>query len=417
MSDSSAGAGKSAEIRALNRHLVSAQDAKVLKVVAMVDALPQRGQADALIAPLRPRLAQLRPRRPLNFGRLLFTPLNAVIVPGPRWRRGAPAIPRTALPSLIAQIEQADPTLPTECAAGLVGASADDTRLIRRVGNRLWPAAAAIFSGAQPPIGWEAESGLAAADHAAIAGAAALVLAHAPAIMELAASEAPEASVITSMLQHAARVPAGAMGVLIGVLLNAAPGLAAPVLAATTAHAAPIDAAGRAATERAVEAVLEQIDPERLVAAEDQAGLASLRQTVAMLDQLAELSIDRPSRTARIAETRVRIDAACRARFDAVLQTEMVERLELGPQAGADEVARLETAARNLRGFEQVARRVNGSDHYDRMLRRTASMLAPRERDDPVTRVDRLRLAEILLGPEVALNMLATIDAMEGVSP
>ena len=91
----------------------------------------------------------------------------------------------------------------------------------------------------------------------------------------------------------------------------------------------------------------------------------------------------------------------------------MVDRLNMGPQASAEDVARLENAARNLRGFEQVARRVNGSDHYDRSLRRTAALLAPKERDDPVTRVDRLRLAEILLGPEVALNMLATIARME----
>jgi len=239
------------------------------------------------------------------------------------------------------------------------------------------------------------------------------VLAHAPVILEQAEADPPETQAITAMLQHAAQAAPGALGVLIGVLLNAAPGLAAPVLAATTAHSAPIDAASRAATERAVEAVLDQIDPDRLVAAEDPAGLAPLRQTVAMLDRLADLSIDRPARNARIAETRVRIDAACRARFDRVLQAEMVDRLDMGPQASAEDVARLENAARNLRGFEQVARRVNGSDHYDRMLRRTAARLAPQERDDPVTRVDRLRLAEILLGPEVALNMLATIARME----
>ena len=64
------GPSRLAEIRALNRHLVSAQDAKILKVVAMVDALPQRGEADNLIEPLRARLAQLRPGRPLAVGLL-----------------------------------------------------------------------------------------------------------------------------------------------------------------------------------------------------------------------------------------------------------------------------------------------------------------------------------------------------------
>ena len=37
--------GRLGEIRSLNRHLVSAQDVKILKVVAMVDALPARGDA------------------------------------------------------------------------------------------------------------------------------------------------------------------------------------------------------------------------------------------------------------------------------------------------------------------------------------------------------------------------------------
>jgi hypothetical protein len=47
------------------------------------------------------------------------------------------------------------------------------------------------------------------------------------------------------------------------------------------------------------------------------------------------------------------------------------------------------------------------------MLRRTAPLLAPRPGDDQLARIDRLRIAEILLGPEVALSMLGTIDTME----
>jgi hypothetical protein len=407
------GAARTAEIRALHRHLADARDAQLLQVVAMVDALPQRGQADALIAPLRPRLAQLRPPRPLTLGRVLFTPLNAVIVSGPRWRRGCPAVPRTALPSLTAQVEAAEPALAIGLRAQLAGATSNDGRLIRRVGEILWPAAAAVLAAAAAPPGWEADTGLASADHTSIARSAAVVLAHAPAIFDQAEAEAPELPVVAAMLQHAAGAVPCAMGVLVGVLLNAARSLATPVLAATTAHAAPIDAAGRAAAEKAVEAVLEQIDPERLVAADDPAGLAGLRRTVAMLDQLADLSIDRPTRAARIIETRARIETACRARVDAVLQTELVDRLEDARTAADDTVVRLEMAARHLRGFEQVARRVNGSDHYDRMLRRTAPLLAPRPGDDQLARIDRLRIAEILLGPEVALSMLGTIDTME----
>ena len=64
----------------------------------MVDAMPNRGAADQLIAPLRARLAHLRPPRPLRFARLLFLPLDPLIVPAARWRAAQPAIPRTVIP-------------------------------------------------------------------------------------------------------------------------------------------------------------------------------------------------------------------------------------------------------------------------------------------------------------------------------
>ncbi len=63
-------------------------------------------------------------------------------------------------------------------------------------------------------------------------------------------------------------------------------------------------------------------------------------------------------------------------------------------------------AARDVRRFEHVARRINRSDHYDRQLRGTIDGLARRAADDNEARVDRLRLAEILLGSEKALQML-----------
>lgn len=404
--------GKGAEIRALNRHLVTARDERVLQVVAMVDALPQRGEADALIAPLRPRLAQLRPHRPLNLGRVLFTPLNAVIVPAAQWRRGSPVVPRTALPALIRQVESAKPALAAEVTAAMAGHSTADWRLLDRVGRALWPQAGAVLSSAPVPPEWEAETGLSAVDHAVVSRAAGLVLSRAVEIAEQAEADAPDRQAVAGMVRDAAAQGPEAIGVVVGVLLHASPALAALVLSVTTAHGTPIDAAGRAAAERAIDSVLAQIDAEQLVAADDPAGLAGLRRTVAMLDELATLSVDRPTRFARISEARGRIDAACRVRFESVLHSDVVPRLGQVPTASAEDEARLEAAARNLRGFEQVARRVIGSDHYDRLLRATSAALAPRPEDDKAARVARLRLAEILLGPEVALGMLGTIDAM-----
>src|ERR1700682_2240745 len=87
-------------IREVARSLAVARDEQILQVVAMVDAMPNRGAADQLIAPLRGRLALLRPPRPLRFARLLFLPLDPLIVPAGRWRPEQNTIPRNAIPSL-----------------------------------------------------------------------------------------------------------------------------------------------------------------------------------------------------------------------------------------------------------------------------------------------------------------------------
>ncbi len=88
------------ELSALHNSLAQAQDSQITKLVAMVDAMQDRGVIDDLVAPFRTRLAQMRPARPLRFIRLLFTPLDPLIVPAPRWRPESPSIPRTALSAM-----------------------------------------------------------------------------------------------------------------------------------------------------------------------------------------------------------------------------------------------------------------------------------------------------------------------------
>ncbi len=68
------------EIRAVTREVAGADDARVMRIVATVDAMSARGPADELIVPVRHRLAALRPPRPLRFARLLFYPLDPLIV-------------------------------------------------------------------------------------------------------------------------------------------------------------------------------------------------------------------------------------------------------------------------------------------------------------------------------------------------
>lgn len=274
-----------------------------------------------------------------------------------------------------------------------------------RSGSVLWTRAAQLLADAPPPSDWAQTTGLAEADYRTIRDAVMLVLRHAPAMAREMDSDAPDAAVITGMLTEAVDQP-DAMGVLISVILFWVPAATTIVLDATSAHAAPTGLPGRSATERAVERVLEGIEAEQEAAQGGVAGLTRLRRSVAMLEQLTASSTGKPTRSARINATRDRIDSACRGQFQTMLKDQVLTRLTDGLPQAPGEVASLEAAARDIRRFEQVARRINGSDHYDRQLRGTVDGLRPNGGDDVDARIDRLRLAEILLGPEKALQML-----------
>lgn len=399
------GPSRLAEIKALNRHLVSAQDAKILKVVAMVDALPHRGEADNLIEPLRARLAQLRPGRPLTAGRLLFMPLDPVLVPASQWQRGALTVPRTLVPCLIRQVTAMDPALVAEIDAQVAGGRTDDLPLTLRAGPPLWARAAELLTDSRPPADWVEATGLQLADHAALRRIVVSVLRQAPAIALQVPRSPPDLAAISELLTEAAAEPE-TLGVLISVMMHWIPSAATMILSITSAHASPIGLLGRTATERAVEHVLDSIEADPVVAPDGAVGLTKLRRTVAMLEELAEGSADRPARSARIAATRARIDTTCRSRFESSLQARVLDPLAAPLPQAAEATDALEDAARDLRRFEQVARRINGSDTYDKMLRATMPLLAPRPDDGAQARVDRLRLAEILLGPEQALQMV-----------
>jgi hypothetical protein len=85
------------EFRTLQRELAAAQDHQIARVLQIVDGLESRTEADHLISALRKRLAELRPMRKLNFDRLLFAPLDPLIVNAPDWTPAAEAcVPRLA---------------------------------------------------------------------------------------------------------------------------------------------------------------------------------------------------------------------------------------------------------------------------------------------------------------------------------
>jgi hypothetical protein len=94
-------------VRALSREIMQAPDWQINRIVALVDAMLVRGDADHLLAPLRHRLALLKPPRPLRLARLIFHPLKPLIIPASSWRPGQHAVPRTVILPMAGQVRLA----------------------------------------------------------------------------------------------------------------------------------------------------------------------------------------------------------------------------------------------------------------------------------------------------------------------
>ena len=104
---------------------------------------------------------------------------------------------------------------------------------------------------------------------------------------------------------------------------------------------------------------------------------------------------------------RRKLDADCRARFKAGLDTELLASLRALPdQPGLRDISGLEATARSLRALEAEARNFGSGDTYDRLLARAADTVQALRSGGGMELVDRLRLVEILAGSDAALRML-----------
>jgi hypothetical protein len=185
---------------------------------------------------------------------------------------------------------------------------------------------------------------------------------------------------------------------------------AATTLRLAAAGAGLADGVGREASERAADLLLERLESENgtgSLGARDlgDAGEA-VRRVAAFLDGM---EADRPSpeRRRRLAQIRRQVDASCLARFASALDADLVDPLQTADAATTNEaVIALEATARNLRRLETAARRIGGAASYDALLRRVAADIRSRRTAAGLGRADRVRMVEILTGPEDALALL-----------
>ncbi len=403
------------ELRELRRTLSSITDARLIQVVALIDRMVERGTADELIGPFRTRLGQIRPPRPLRFTRLLFLPLDPVIVSAPRFRAGTPTVPRTALPSFANVVRAALGGRVHEIEADLAGRAAEDTDTVQQVGDVLWPEAATILARAPRPPGW-VDAGLPAVLHESLARGISAVLQQAATlhviVADVAAGLPIDIGVVDAILTKAVANGPAAWGFVLAVLLGRMPDADA-VLRQTSAWATRhSDAALHAAMDLVSETQLARLESDDGFSAEmsafnlAEAGI-QVRRVLGLLDGLDVETTPAPRR-ARLEAIRSRLDTSCRSRFANSLAGEFLaplHELRQAPEPGAPQ--RLEESARQLRALETEARRLGSAPTYDALLRETAVVVRSLAPDAGLTLAEKVRLIEILAGPDEALALLA----------
>ena len=397
-------------LRVLQGALVEADDAKIIRVTAMVDRLADRGPADALIAPLRARLSQLQPSRPLTFNRLLFTPVDALVVPPSKWRRGALGIPRTALAAfgavVHAELGAAAAALDAEIATITTG----QTDAIAALGARLWPAAAAILAVADAPATWHLASGLPVDDYFPLAHAVAALLGETSAIHRLTKAATTGAPAWPEDLKTvfgalSTRNP-NAVAMLTAMLTSTVADSQVMLKVCDDAIAGHADPAIRNAVERGIDFVLGGIENGPPDTADIGQAAAEVARVAGLLATLTGRASHHAAQRGRIEQLRSRLDGTCRAKFAAELNPQLVTPIAAMAGATAEQVGTLERTARDFRRFEIHARQLGGGDQYDRAIAIVATGLKPTPADSRETKIDRVRLMEILRGPEAAEALL-----------
>jgi hypothetical protein len=406
-------------VREVARSLNGARDEQILQVVAMVDAMPNRGPADQLIAPLRPRLARLRPPRPLRFARLLFLPLDPLIVNAARWRPEQPTIPRTVIPVLATMVEAALGLTGQRVASMINGHTTQDDAVVEAAGGLLWSHASQVLLDAPLPAGWET-TGLGVQVHKPLSRRIGALLSQADRLRLMTADAAhglppPEASAVQAMLAAAVAHDPSVQPMLIALLLARMPECAPVLLRVATLLGQGSGGLLRHAGEQAADILLDQLEAPG--GAEAQLGGqnlleagAAVRRLTSLLSTLDGEALSRDRRE-RLAEVRQRIKAGCQSLFTERLAVDLLDPLrarvaEPGPGTAWD----LETAARGLRALETEAQRAGPDKTYDSLLGQAADLIREVSAQGGLDRVEALRLMEIVAGPDVALALFGEME-------
>jgi hypothetical protein len=296
--------------------------------------------------------------------------------------------------------------------SAIEGHGTSDRDTVLRAGPALRPQAANILEQAPPPVDWDS-TGLNIALYPDLARLISALLTEAIAMEKLldGPDSNPVAQDLMSLLSRVTTRNPDALSACILILISRAP-RCLPTLALLPPG--PLVGAGlsiRTATERAAGELIRELEhPEIIdqqIASADLTEAASAARRIATL--LRQLFGEDPPTAwrERIKLLRHQLDQSCQARFSEGLTANFLTPLSAVCNTADDgAIDRLENSARGLRILETAARMAGGADIYDQKLRQAADAVRLLPQTATLEWADRIRLVEILAGPEIALTMI-----------
>lgn len=404
------------EVRLLSSALVEASPDRLARVLAVIDALPDRAAADQLLTKVRPALQRLGLPRPLRFTRLLFTPLDGMIIDACKWVPQELGVPRSVLTIIAEVVKDTLGNAAAEIEAECTRYDARDTKGLIALGRNVWPAAAACLP-QQPPASWKT-SDLSPDYYRSIVEQCSVAWRHSlrvwPAVQ--AAAEGPPEELVRGALGPAIAEGELACSVVLHLVTAKARKPASVAAIALEMLPSAFSPAVRA-TQRAVDHCLSSSAKDVLAPKcmeTDQGALeaaAAAEAACALIEDFeASVFSHRSDRRASLVALRKAAEAACIDNFDRFMSSNFAERLKQLEVAKPDNVealvSGLERAARLARKIERGGRRLGSARHFDGSLEDavadTMRILASCGDDGLLKRADTLRLAEILIGSDGA---------------
>jgi hypothetical protein len=278
----------------------------------------------------------------LRFERLLFLPLDPLIVPPHVWQPKCPLIPRNALAPIAGTVRIALGRDARAIDAITAGKTTEDIDAVTRGGALLWSIAGRVLAIAPQPPGW-VEAGLKPTVYQPLAHAIAAVLSRLPILQPMFQDAgngmiAPNEEAIDGLIVGLAAETPDVQATVITLLLAQLP-QAGPLLQRIEATARnPQDRMTlRRASDVAADALLDRLEAEggaegQIIGTRLADAGTELRRLTALLEELENRSRS-PERRSRVKAIGQRLDASCRTRFASGLADELLIPLQAAPGA------------------------------------------------------------------------------------